>query len=297
MSDDSYSSINLFNQEYDIKNSRGLNIAKVMVAKNNTEYSFGTVFTIHGYGGSALESCLYDVADSGLKSGFDIVAIETNCMSAISNDKSVSDMTLQNHKKAIFKSLVFCSNNLDLNYSNNIVFAHSMGGRALADLALRNKKIKNFFKSYYFLNPYFFTPSRIIKIQKSNSWESLKDRTQIETREIMGAKYPVVKNLKNYVVDPEPQFAPADASSMDIAARASSFWDDRQVNFILGTNDLPTYGNYLKNIETFDALKIPNKQIYTIPECDHFFENKFEDYHNLIINILSNQIQNNIKSI
>ncbi len=282
MSDDipSYMINSFFEEEYDIKNRKNQHVAKIFASKTKNPNVIGNVYMIHGYGGSIMEPCLYDIKENALELGFNVIGIETDCMSAMNPEKKADEMTLDNHKSAIFHSLVFCKNNKEFKSNNNIVFAHSMGGRALADLVLKNKKLKEFFNTYYFLNPYFMTPPKLLKIKGTPVWDRFKNTPQKEYRTIRGVEYMVFKRILNYDV---AAFPPFDNMTMtEMTETISKGWGDVPVHFVLGGDDLPSYKNYETNYNLVNLLNIPNKSMHIIAGADHFFDNTKSEYHKFL---------------
>ncbi len=274
-----------FDKTYNLKQKSGKSVANVFHSKS--ENSKGVVYTIHGFGGSPIEPCLYNITEIARKNNFDVIAIETNCLSATDGiPKNNADMTLEHHKYALLKALLFCRKNKEFKSNNNIVFAHSMGARAISDLALAGNFVKNYFNKFYLLNPYFITPEKVAKIKNSPMWSRLNGKIQLEKKNFGGSEYKIEKSLSNYIVDikENPVFKNGQDIS-EMAMLASHRWTEKPVTFILGAQDLPSYCNFNTNKMVAENFLSKNKDIVIIPEADHSFENKLSEYRDVLNNL------------
>jgi hypothetical protein len=250
----------------------------------------GTLYTIHGYGGSPVEFCMKTPADLALENGFNVVALESIQLSATEGfPKLLSEMTLANHKAATFNALRYAIFAKDIPKTDfNIMAAHSMGARSLCDLSIRSKFIRNYFNRHCVLNPFFLPPKRLQEAySKPEIWSRMCTIPKIETRKIEGDTYAIPTCTNNYYVDLPADFGASVQDIDKITKLVSSSLEDNHVSFILGGLDLPNYDNYKLNMNIYNNLNIPQKDLFVVPDADHYFENQKVQFYKTIGNIIT----------
>jgi hypothetical protein len=284
-------STKFFDQSYQIKNQSNQHIANVFYSKTDRMSGpLGTLFTVHGYGGSPVEFCLKMPTERALANGFDVIACESVQLSATDGrPKSLSEMTLNNHRQAIFLALASAFLNKKIRKSDfRLIAAHSMGSRSICDLLMRSKLIQNYFDRYYVLNPFFLPPKRLQKAySKPEVWSRICSLPQTENRIIEGNQYSVPTCTGNYYVDLPKEFGAGVSDINGITQLVSKSLADSHVAFVLGEKDLPSYDNYNMNVKIYDGMNIRNKELFVVPGADHYFENARTEFCETFSGIIS----------
>lgn len=285
-------SLSYFEKSYQIKNRRNKPLANIHLSLGKTTNpSFGTIYFIHGYGGSPIEPCMKIPMQLALNNGFDVIAIEGIDLSATSGtEKQISAMTLARQKAVVFHSLQFCEKIPEINHNYQVSWVHSMSGRAMADLCVYSPFVRHYFNEHIMANPYFVPPTRVWalyeKIMRTDpsgrTWRTLMHKTSTMYRMINNIKYPYPASLYNLNV-PLPKSWKL--SPGDVANRMYPSLDGRHITFLLGTGDhMAEYGI---NRQYYDALPTTNKSLYLIDGADHTFENSQMAYENISQKILT----------
>ncbi len=258
----------------------------------NVEQSYGTVYLIHGYGGSPIEPCMKIPMQAALDAGFDVAAIEGVAMSATYGTKRIEKMNLARQKAAIMQGLEFCETLPNINHSYNIAWAHSISCRALSDLLVAYPETRNYFRELVLNNPYFITPSRVsatynrimAKDPSGITWQTILKRPALLFREIENIRYQIPSCLFNLNVPLPKSWAIEPDQLPELSKRISSYIDEINVLFVLGTSD--NMAEYSQNVQIFNGIEVPNRELISIRDANHSFENKLPEYTNVVSNIL-----------
>lgn len=270
-----------FEKSYQIKDRRNRALANIYTSlADRCAPVFGTIYLIHGYGGSPVEPCMKIPAKLAHTAGFDVVAIEGIALSATSGtEKQLSSMTLARQKRVIARALQFCADIPELTQDYRISWTHSMSGRAIADLTVQNQTIQNYFNEHVLANPYFVPPARVwVLFEKmmrtdptGRAWRALTRRASMQYRTIENVQYAFPACLYNLNV-PLPQSWPITPN--DVAARMHPYISDNHITFLLGTAD--NMAEYAINVKYFDALPTANKNLVLVDGANHSFENEID---------------------
>jgi len=255
---------------------------------------YGTVYLIHGYGGSPVEPVMKLPMQAALKHGFDVVAIEGVSLSATAEtDKQINDMTLERQKKALGVGLDFCRSLPDINRSYKIGWVHSISCRALSDLVIDSPAIRRYFNELVLNNPYFLPPPKVQALREKlmrrdpsgETWDILTHKVTTQLREIERHTFKIPTCLYNLCI-PLPSMWSKKVKFEDLAMCMSFFIKKLRVHFILGTAD--NMADYKQNMQFYNGLLIPNKQLVSIPGATHAFENALGTYSECTNLILKN---------
>lgn len=292
---------NFFEQSYQITDAMGKPLTNVYWSHANRHTPVtGSLYLIHGYGGSPVEPLFKVPMTYALSNGFDVVAIEGVGMSATcGEDKVITDLTLERQKMALANGLEFCHSELhDINNKYNVGWLHSMSCRALSDLVVDSDFIRRYFKEVVLSNPYFMAPPKLIKAQQKfyridptgNSWDAMAKRNTNLNRNIEGRTYVVPTCIYNLAIPLPANWAIQDLNFSKVAYRMSHFVRHLYTRFILGTAD--NMADYNQNVEFFDGLRVPRKQIIKIDGGNHLLENVLEEYNHQTKSILNSILEN-----
>lgn len=288
-------SVPYYDNFYQITDRRGRPLTNIYWSQTNIDTpSVGTIYLIHGYGGSPIEPCMKIPMHAALKNGFDVVAIEGAALSATYDfKKDVTRMNLARQKSAIFEGLNFCKEMPGINHKNRIAWSHSLSCRALSDMIVAKEPVKSFFNELVLNNPYFLPPSRVIKTRErlmqhdptGKMWQSALNRMSMQRRQIENIEFKIPTCLQNLTVPLPRDWAELDGNLPSIAKRMSKFVDSLHISFVLGTAD--DMAEYAQNVQIFNELKVSNKNLISIDGANHLFENKLDEYENNVNIILS----------
>ncbi len=284
-----------FEQFYPIRDRRNQNLANVYISHaDRSRPVVGTVYLMHGYGGSPVEPCMIVPKELALAAGFDVVAIEGVALSATCGDQKKSiNMNLYRHKRALLAAIAHCQTRNDLNHRYHVAWAHSMSCRALADLMVASPMIQKTFNTVVMNNPYFLPPMRVQHVRdklmardpSGRMWRSLLHKSVTQMRQIQNVQYYYPASLYNLSVPLPPTWM--GQKLPDIAGRLSSYINsDIRISFVLGTKD--DMAEYNQNVELFSGLRVPNKELASIDGANHSFENALGQYKVSSSQILSN---------
>ncbi len=274
-----------FEQFYPIRDRRNQDLVNIYISHaNRAQPVFGTVYLMHGYGGSPVEPCMIVPKELALASGFDVVAIEGVALSATYGEPKKSiNMNLQRQKRALLVAITHCQGRLDISHNYRVAWAHSMSCRALTDLMVTSPMIRGAFNTVVMNNPYFLPPMRVQQVRdklmardpSGRMWRSLLHKSVTQMRQIENVQYCYPASLYNLGV-PLPT-AWTYEKLPDIAGHLSSYINnDTRVSFVLGTND--DMAEYKQNVELYSGLRVPNKELVSIDGANHSFENALGQY-------------------
>ncbi len=253
---------------------------------------YGTVYLIHGYGGSPVEPVMKLPMMSALQNGFDVVAIEGVSLSATAGtQKQVNDMTLERQKTALREGLSYSITIPDINRDYNVGWVHSISCRALSDLIIDSPNIRSYFNEIVLNNPYFLPPPKVQALHEKfmqrdpsgASWDLLTHKVTTQIREIERHTFKIPTCLYNLCI-PLPSMWSKKVNSEDLARCMSFFIKKLYVHFILGTAD--NMADYHQNIRFYNGLLIPHKQLVSIQGANHAFENAlgiYSEFSNIIL--------------
>ncbi|MBD5389026.1 hypothetical protein HDR63_02105 [bacterium] len=285
-----------FEQFYPICDRRNRELANIYVSHaDRNQPVFGTVYLMHGYGGSPVEPVMKVAMTDALACGFDVVAIEGVALSATSGDaKRVTTMNLARQKRALLRGIQYCNDRSDLNHDYRIAWAHSMSCRALSDLMVSSDLMRQYFHMAVLNNPYFLPPQRVQQakaklMQRDPSgrlWQSVLHKSITQFRRIEDREYSFPTSLYNLTM-PLPTSWCMDTNLPDLSERLSTFiHSDTRVSFVLGTDD--NMAEYSQNVELFNGLRVPHKELHSIDGANHSFENALDQYQTFTHRILDN---------
>ena len=274
------------------------NIYWSQVPRSNTVY--GTVYLVHGYGGSPVEPCMKVPMQKALAHGFDVVALEGVDLSATAGQvKQINAMTLDRQKQALDAGLHFCRTLSTINHDYNIGWIHSISCRALSDLMIDSPEIRNYFNEIVLNNPYFLPPPKVQLLREKfmrrdpsgSSWEMLTHKVSTQMREIERHTFKIPTWLYTLCI-PLPGTLTKRADCEELARRVSYFIARNPrmalyLHFILGSAD--DMADYNQNVRFFHGLTIPNKQLVSIQGANHAFENalgQYSDYSQVILDTI-----------
>lgn len=283
--DDSLSK-NFFEHSYQLRDMRQEPLTNVYWScTDRASEVYGTVYFIHGYGGSPVEPCLKVPMMHALSSGFDVVALEGVDFSATcGNAKNIDNMTLMRQKKALRRGLAYCRRIPDLSHKNNIAWAHSMSCRALSDLMVDSVFVRNYFSSVVLNNPYMMAPDKVMQLKQrlvqvdptGKKWNDFTQRTSVSSRNIESHSYQVPTRLRNLLIPLPPNWDIDVPDFKLLARRMSYFIGNLYVYFVLGTGD--NMSDYNQNMQFFLGLKNDDKELVCINGANHSFENAIAEY-------------------
>lgn len=245
----------------------------------------GSIYFIHGYGGSPVEPCLKLPMQYALRSGFDVVAIEGIDLSATCGmDKDINTMTLERQKKALKFGLAFCRNNPDLSAGYKIAWAHSISCRALSDLVVDSTMVGKYFDEYVLNNPYFLAPPKVGIVREKflrrdptgKRWKDFLFRPLWQSRQIENLNFQIPTCLNNVWCPLPYEWRGADNNLALLARKMSHFVPMAKISFVLGTAD--DMADFHQNLQLYNGLKIPCKSLTCIEGGNHSFENALPDY-------------------
>lgn len=295
---------NFFTERYNIFDKRKKPLTTVYFSYASSEKPvLGTVYLMHGYGGSPLEPFLKQTMITALNKGFDVVAIESVALSATSGtEKKLVDMNLSRHKHAIVKGLEACEANKKLCHEHKVAWVHSLSGRALSDLTIHFESVRNYFDEFVLNNPYFLSPKKLqnsknksfAKDPTGKSWYSLSWKQTLQKCFVEDIEYKVPASIRNFEIPLPRTWKLHEDNYNEITDRISEILNNPKITFILGTND--DKAEYGINRKLFQALKVADKQLVTIEGAGHYFENALEDYYSNT-NIIFNNIISNLSPI
>ncbi|MDE6478018.1 MAG: hypothetical protein K2L94_02090 [Alphaproteobacteria bacterium] len=288
-------SIKYFDNFHQILDRRGRPLTNIYWSRTPIDIpSVGTVYFIHGYGGSPVEPCMKEPMKLALGHGFDVVAIEGVALSATSGaPRKILDMNLARQKLALLRGLGQARALTDLNQSYKVAWVHSISCRALSDLVVMLPEMRCFFDEVILNNPYFLPPSRVFQTQErymrrdpsGKTWRTLMGRTSMQQRNIENVQYRVPTSLYNLAVPLPAQWQSTAMPVGGLARTMSHFLGDMRLAFVLGTAD--DMAEYTQNVELYDGLQIPNKELKEIPGANHSFENALDEYRDCSQQILT----------
>jgi len=221
---------------------------------------------------------------SALQHGFDVVAIEGISLSATAEpDKQVNEMTLERQKMALREGLSYSLTIPDINRDYNIGWVHSISCRALSDLIIDSQNIRCYFNEIVLNNPYFLPPPKVQALREKlmqrdpsgASWDQLTHKVTTQLREIERHTFKIPTCLYNLCI-PLPSAWSKKIKFEDLALCVSFFIKKLHVHFILGTAD--NMADYQQNMQFYNGLLIPNKQLVSIQGATHAFENALGTY-------------------
>ena len=278
-----------YHQIQDEKSRPLTNIYWSLAPRPNTVY--GTVYLVHGYGGSPVEPCMKVPMQKALAHGFDVVALEGVDLSATAGEtKQINTMTLERQKQALDAGLHFCYTIDDINHDYNIGWIHSISCRAMSDLMIDSPLVRNYFNEIVLNNPYFLPPPKVQAMRdkfmrrdpSGTSWNALLHRVANQMREIERQTFKIPTCLYNLCI-PLPQQWNKRPEYEELARRVSYFITKRMrmalhLYFVLGSAD--DMADYNQNMRFFQGVIIPNKRLVSIPGANHAFENAIDLYSN-----------------
>ncbi|MDE5616126.1 MAG: alpha/beta hydrolase [Alphaproteobacteria bacterium] len=273
------------------------NIYWSRVPRSNPVY--GTVYLIHGYGGSPVEPCMKVPMQKALEGGFDVVALEGVDLSATAGEqKQISAMTLARQKQALEAGLKFCQTIDNINHSYNIGWIHSISCRALSDLMIDSMEVRHYFNELVLNNPYFLPPPKVQILREKfmrrdpsgATWDTLVHKVTTQMREIEHHTFKIPTCLYNLYV-PLPMQWTKRLTFEKLARRVSYLITHRpkseklRLRFILGSAD--DMADFNQNMRFFKALTFPHKQVVAIDGANHAFENALTAYSDCTQDILA----------
>lgn len=257
---------------------------------------YGTLYVIHGYGGSPVEPCLKLPMQQAIADGFNVVAIEGVDLSATSGSaKNLNSMTLARQKQAIAAGLRYATTIADLNTSRKIAWAHSISCRALAELIVDDTDMRDYFSEVVLNNPYFLAPPKVENMRtklmqkdpSGKTWEQLTHKSSNMERIIENHKFKIPTCLYNLCVPLPPIWQSASIKALTrIMAR---FVSKIRMYCVLGTSD--NMADYQQNMTLIQNLHIPHKELISIPGANHSFENELDAYRRFTKSILDSIIK------
>lgn len=278
----------------------GTALTNVYWSRGRGDMPAGTMYLIHGYGGSPVEPCMKIPMEIARDAGFDVVAIEGVAMSATScGEKSIDKMNLARQKQAVLRGMRFCEMLSGVSHRYSVVWAHSISCRALSDLFVHEPKFGRLFNEIILNNPYFVAPHKVrvlydkmmARDPSGKMWNEmmLKPRAQKRHIETVDCNFPT--RLYNLVLPMSAKLGGRDAPLDMVAQRMSDFVGDTRVSFVLGTAD--DMAEYSQNVEIFNNLKTFNKELISIDGANHSFENALDAYRQKTA-IIVDRIKSNI---
>lgn len=287
---------NFFANFHQIKDANNHPLTNVYWSPTSeTGHAYGCVYLIHGYGGSPIEPCMKVPMTAALARGFDVVAIEGVGLSATAEkDKAVESMTLERQKQALHSGLEYCGTIRNISHDYNIGWVHSISCRALSDLMVDSMFVRHYFNELILNNPYLLPPPKVQTLRakfmqrdpSGESWKMLMHKVSTQLREIEQRQFKIPTCLYNLCIPLPPQWAKRKAFE-DLALRASYFVKQLRLHFILGTAD--NMADYNQNLQIFNGLCIPNKQLVSIQGANHAFENalgQYSDFSGVILDTI-----------
>lgn len=241
--------------------------------------ALGTFYFIHGYGGSPVEFCLATPMKIALENGFNVVAIESVDLSATARPGMIlEDMTLNNHKAGIFRGLVHAAQNPTIYNTYNVSFAHSLGGRAMSDLAIASPQfVRDFFDEDWLVNPYVLPQPRLHKLREALKAAGRWQTQYTEKRTIEGAEYIIPACSKNLYIGLPPmtkrlkkQFDLSPEDLDGIAKNVSKHLSKEKIKVFLGKQD--SKADFHQHYALFERLTVHDKLICAIEGADHYME-------------------------
>ena len=271
-------------QQLKDKNNRPL--TNVYWSKTPVDFpSYGSIYLIHGYGGSPVEPCMKLPMQYAIQTGFDVVAIEGVDLSATATEpKNIEEMTLERQKQALLAGIEFCKTLDDINTSNKIAWVHSISCRALADLTVESPNVRDYFNEVVLNNPYFLAPPKVQKLhekmmQKDPSgatWTALTKKSATMLREIERHTFKIPTCVYNLCIPLPPALSKLTTNYANLVRMMSHFVYRVHLLFILGTDD--NMADYNQNRQLFNYLNVPHKQLVSINGANHSFENATSQY-------------------
>lgn len=278
------------------------NIYWSRVPRSNPVY--GTVYLVHGYGGSPVEPCMKVPMQKALAHGFDVVALEGVDLSATAGEqKQINAMTLERQKQALDAGLHFCHKIDNINHDYNIGWIHSISCRALSDLMIDSQYIRNYFHEIVLNNPYFLPPPKVQMLREKfmrrdpsgTSWNMLMHKVSTQMREIERHTFKIPTCLYNLCI-PLPQQWTKQMDYEELARRVSYLIGKNpatslRLHFILGSAD--DMADYNQNVRFFHGLTIPHKRLVSIQGANHAFENalgQYSDYSQMIFDTIQERL-------
>jgi len=251
--------------------------------------TYGSIYLIHGYGGSPVEPCLKLPMMQALAAGFDVVALEGVDLSATAGEsKEIGTMTLERQKQALYAGLNFARIIPNLNSAHRIAWVHSISCRALADLMVDHYEMRGYFSEVVLNNPYFLAPPKVQKLHdrlmskdpSGKSWADLTQKAQNMERRIENQTFKIPTCLYNLCI-PLPPLWQKFANNFKFLGRIMAhFVSKTNMYFILGTKD--DMADYNQNLELFQDLSVPNKRLVSIEGANHSFENELSQYQKFV---------------
>ncbi|MDR0803771.1 MAG: hypothetical protein LBO08_01640 [Rickettsiales bacterium] len=284
---------------YNIKTGDHLTNLYYSYTKNRAP--IGTVFFMHGFGGSPAEEFLLAAQQIALDIGFDIAAVEGVALSATSGEpKDINKMRLDHQRGALMRGILRAKNNHGLCQNYNIAWAHSISCRALSDLAMDSRFVSGFFDEFVLNNPYFITTTKLMKARarmmkrdpSGALWRNLADKVYMTRQDIAGKVFEVPNAPKCFDL-PIPDVELSDIplkTAYDISEKYNlgERCRGKHISFILGMDD--TMAEYSINRRLIGGLKIPHKTIAVLDNADHAFQPNLRGYENFS-EIILNQIK------
>lgn len=293
-------SLSYYDNSYQLRDSHGAALTNIYWSRGRGDVSHGAIYLIHGYGGSPVEPCMKIPMEIARDAGFDVIAIEGVAMSATSGDeKHIDKMNLARQKQAMLQGMRFCEMLSGISHRYSVVWAHSISCRALSDLIVHNPDFSKIFHEIVLNNPYFVPPQKVQALYNKTMsrdpsgklWREMILKPRIQTRQIDSVSYQVPTRLYNLVLPISYKLGGSNASIPQVASRMSDFIGDLRVSFILGSAD--DMAEYSQNVEIFNNLKTPNKELISIDGANHSFENALDVYRNNVA-IIIDRIKSNI---
>ena len=285
---------NYFDNFHNIKDENGRQLVNVHWSyASRISPTYGTLYVIHGYGGSPIEPCMKMPTKQALASGFDVVAIEGIDLSATSGvEKDIKSMTLDRQKQALDAGLRYAATITNLNTAHKIAWAHSISCRALAELIVDNANIREYFTEIVLNNPYFLIPPKVRALHdkmmkkdpSGHTWDALTKKSSNIERNIENHTFRIPTCLYNLYIPLPPNWA-GNENARDLPRKIAYFVSKIRMYCVLGTDD--NMADYNQNRNLMQNLRIPHKQMISIRGANHSFENalnQYQQFTKIIIN-------------
>lgn len=290
-----------FDNFHDITDKDGRPLVSIYWSYSAPEIlNYGTMYLIHGYGGSPIEPCLKLPMQQALAFGFNVVAIEGADLSATAmTDKDINSMTLQRQKQALAAGLRYAATIPNMNTAHKIAWAHSISCRALAELIVDNKDIRDYFSEMVLNNPYFLAPPKVQNMHKKmmqkdpsgKTWDALTKKSSNMPRQIENYTFKIPTCLYNLCVPLPPMWAKQQENIREITRKMSHFIKQLRMYCVLGTAD--NMADYQQNRQLIQSLPIAHKQLISIHGANHSFENALTQYQQFV-RVIINSIRMHI---
>lgn len=278
-------------------------VANCFVSYTKQPKRYGTVFAVHGYGGSPIETPVLRVKEHALNHGFNFVAIESWAMSCSSRwpipDSDSNLMTMDYFRKSVHAGIAAMLRDPQLRNGHRIAWAHCLAGRTIIDNYMASNRGNDIFNEFVFVAPYFLPDTKILQTKarlykkdpSGTMWNRIAKRSYYANVTLNGKQILFPKNVRLFdgVIEhlPDIKFEKDGDGKIDLekyvqdifkrpdSCLANSF-DTKLCTCVLAECDQVI--DYASTERFYRLLPIKTKSIIKIKGADHNLNDTTKQY-------------------